>query len=319
MEFEFIRAILATLPDLKDWPELAAVFERAGRSPRPDWELPMRAAEAVGGGLEVAKLGAAAIACLQISIILVDDILDNDPRGEYHHIGQGPAANMAMAFQALSFRLLESPEISPEIGATSKTILARIALATAIGQHLDVQNLRSETDYWSVVRAKSTPFYGGALQLGANLSGANYKQSQLLYDLGLLIGELIQIEDDLDDALQSPAGPDWMEGRNNLLILYALTADHSQKQKFISLLPQVNELAVLQEAQRILISSGSLSYCAYLLMRRYKLAQQLLERAELPNPSPLTNILNDYADTIISRLHTWGVDITRSQLLELKL
>ena len=103
-------------------------------------------------------------------------------------------------------------------------MLAQAALGTAFGQDLDVQNLRGEANYWRVVGAKSTPFYGAALQLGAVLGGASLDTGKALYDFGVSLGEMIQVFDDLMDAFQSPANPDWSEGRNNLAILYATTA-----------------------------------------------------------------------------------------------
>ncbi len=51
--------------------------------------------------------------------------------------------------------------------------------------------------------------------------------------LGVRFGEIIQIMDDLDDAFQSPAKPDWQRQDNNLAILYAKTADHPAQAQFL--------------------------------------------------------------------------------------
>ena len=102
-----------------------------------------------------------------------------------------------------------------------------------------MQNLEGEENYWRVVRAKSTPFYGAALQIGALLGGASPAVATGLRDLGVLIGEIIQIHDDLLDAFQTPANPDWEQGRNNLPVLYARTADHPDRVRFVGLLPHI--------------------------------------------------------------------------------
>ena len=44
--------------------------------------------------------------CLQLSIMLVDDILDDDPRGFQIDKGPGWAANLALALQSAAVRLV---------------------------------------------------------------------------------------------------------------------------------------------------------------------------------------------------------------------
>ena len=100
-----INAIRA-LPEVDVWPELATLFERATEAPNKDWYIPLRACQAVGGEAESAILAGVALACLQVSIILVDDILDEEPDAEYTRRGAGPTANMALALGAIPFRLL---------------------------------------------------------------------------------------------------------------------------------------------------------------------------------------------------------------------
>ena len=307
--------LVQALPELAAWPELDEVFARAGNVPRPDWELPLLAAESVGGERVQALPGAAAIACLQVSIILIDDMLDHDPRGIYRLRGHGPTANLAVGLQAAAFRLIESVDSSAETRAAANASLAQAALGTAAGQYLDVQNIDGEDAYWRVVLAKSTPFYGSALQIGALLGGGSSHVSQRLYDLGVLIGEIIQIEDDLEDSLQFPANADWLQGRNNLLILYARTAEHGEKQRFLELLNGIENPDALREAQKILISCGAVSYCAYLLVERYRQARNILDGLELPNPQPLIRVMDDYADSLIDMLQSGGINLSRDQLL----
>jgi len=132
---EGIRACVLAVPEMSAWPELGDLFERAAGKPRPDWEWPILACQAVGGEASQAIPGAAAIACMYISIILIDDMLDDDPRGEHLRVGCGQAANMALAFQAAAFRAIEQAEISAERRAAIVSSLAWLALGTAAGQH----------------------------------------------------------------------------------------------------------------------------------------------------------------------------------------
>lgn len=315
MRFDELRELVLALPEVAGWPELGEVFVRAGDVPRPDWELPLLAAAAVGGQRTMALPAAAAIACLQVSIILVDDMLDHDPRGAYRLRGHGPTANLATGLQAAAFRLIESANLDAESRIAATGSLARAALGTAAGQYLDVQNLEGEQEYWTVVLAKSTPFYGTALEIGALIGGGSLLASRRLHEFGVLIGEIIQIEDDLMDSLQTPINADWIQGRNNLLILYARSAEHKEKRRFHDLLNEIEDPEALQEAQGILIRSGAVSYCAFLLVDRYRRARTLLDDTELQDPQPLIEVMDKYADSLVSMLQSGGVIITRDQLL----
>ena len=309
MHEEHIAAILSALPESDLIPDLVNIFARHGKVPRPDWDLPILSCVSVSGSEEDGLAGSAAIACLQISIILVDDMLDEDPRGEYNIRGSGPTANLALAFQSAAFRLLDNEALPHEIKSASCSCLAHIALATAAGQGLDTSNLRGEENYWRVIKAKSTPFYGGALQIGGILGGAAPDITNELYKIGVIIGEIIQVEDDLHDSFEVPANPDWMAGRNNLLLLYASSADHPNQERFKSLRYQVEDRTALLAAQKILISSGALSYCAYQLIDRYNKAKELLATTQLANRSPIENILDDYAASLKKFLQESGADI----------
>ena len=78
-------------------------------------------------------------------------------------------------------------------------------LATAWGQRLDLMNPGDETSYWAVVQAKSAPCFGAALESGAWLGGADRETALALRALGEAYGEMIQIHDDLQDVMATPA------------------------------------------------------------------------------------------------------------------
>ncbi len=306
---EKLKEQVLALPEVAAWPEMAGVFDNLGNKPRGDWELPARACQAVGGDPTVTLPGAAALACLQISIILVDDMLDDDPRGDYRRLGHGPTANLALAFQAAGFRLIERAPVEAGPRAAASASLAWMALATSLGQNWDVQNQGNERDYWTVVRAKSTPFYGAALHVGALLGQAAPSVADGLREFGLLLGEIIQIQDDLTDAFHTPAKPDWRRGRNNLAILYALTTDHPYSAQLDELLPRVDEPEALAEAQRLLIRCGAVSYCVYQLMSRYQQARRLLGGLALATPAPMLEVLEQQVQPVLHFLQKAGADL----------
>lgn len=310
-----IQSLLNIIPELAEWSELKTVFRRTGGQIRPDWEIPIIACQAVGGEAEDAIVGAAIIACQQLSIVLVDDILDNDDKGEHIRRGVGPTANLALALQAASFRLLDFVPITPLQKSDICECISSLALATGYGQYLDNLNLTGEENYWRVIRAKSTPFYGRAYQIGAILGGASEELQHGLKDYGVLIGEIIQLEDDLNDAFQIPANADWYQERNNLLILFAREAPHASRQRFQDLLRRLPDDHVLAEAQQILIASGAVSFCAYHLIERYKEAKLLLTSIKLKNSNPLLASLEAYSDSLVHLLSRGGLSVTKEMLM----
>src|SRR5690606_756780 len=108
-----------------------------------------------GGQLADALPAAAAIACMQISIILVDDILDDEPRGEQMRVGSGRAANMAVALQGAAMSLLSQALWPAGQRLHALHLLSQMAQDTAQGQELDVlAGEPGEETYWQLVRAK---------------------------------------------------------------------------------------------------------------------------------------------------------------------
>lgn len=287
-------------------------------TPRPDWELPVRACQAVGGDVEEAVSASAALGCMQISIILVDDMLDQDPRGEYRRQGHAHTANMALALQAAAFNILTESVTDLQRLALAQGVLARLALHTAAGQELDTMDLPlTEETYWRIVAAKSTPFYASGLMLGAILGGANRETQTAFYELGCKLGEIIQIHDDLADAFAVPANPDWLAGRHNLAILFASLAEYPEQARFLSLVSNVHQPVSLAEAQRILVTSGALSYCIYQIHSRYEQSQAVLAELPVANPAPLRDTFERQILPVLNLLREFNIPIP-AQLAHVK-
>jgi geranylgeranyl pyrophosphate synthase len=276
---------------LQAWPEMEALLKRAAAQKDKNWRLPVQACEAVGGRTEQAIPAMAALGCLQISIILIDDLLDSDPRGEYNRIGPPVTANLSAAFQALSLEALVQSKTEPAVTLAALESLNRAALLTALGQQLDAQNPSDEAAYWKVVQTKSSPFYGAAFHLGALLGGAPLDLAEKLKRLGDLYGEMIQIHDDLHDTLAVPANPDWTLGRSPLPILFAQTVEHPDKARFLELRRALPDPEALTEAQTILIRCGAVSYGVHQILRRYEMAHEMLRGIPLSASAGLETLL----------------------------
>ena len=306
-----IIAKISTLPEIEAWPTLIELVHH-GKS--LDWQIPIMVAMSLGNTQDSALPAAAALACLQVSIIVVDDMLDNDPRGGFHTYGIGRTANFALALQACGNRLIHEADLPDDVTSRAQDQFAQIALHTAFGQQLDSENLRGEENYWRVVRTKSTPFYSGAFKLGAIFAESTGEIADGFFNLGQLMGELSQIEDDIEDALDSKLNADWGEGRNNLMIMYAELADHDDREEFTSLRANIEAPGALARAQQILLNSGALSYAIYLAAQKYADAEHTLAELALPYPAQIEQHLNDYLHAFNRYVELAGINSIKDLL-----
>jgi geranylgeranyl pyrophosphate synthase len=263
----------------------------------------------VGGEEALAASSAAAILCMILSILLVDDMLDEDPRGVHLQLGDAITANISFAFQAASFRMIAKTPVDAERRAAVMESFAQMGLTMAYGQDLDARNLSGEENYWKVTHAKSSPYFGTAMYAGAVVGNAGPDIAKRLYNLGALTGDVIQIHDDIKDALETPANPDWKQMRNNLLFLYAQTADHPDRERFLTLRSQVDDPKALREAQQILIRCGAVSYSLYHICQRYTASMKILEGTQLADPLPLQEVVVKYIKPLVDILKGIGVAI----------
>jgi len=292
MDPQILQRMICRQPEISSWPELTALVERpipiSGVSA---WDYPMIGCDAAGGATELALPASAAIVCALFSIRLVDDLLDEEPQGQYGRIGPGRAANMALALQAAGHRLLETSAAPDRIRTAAHDRLSRMCLLTAHGQDLDSREALTEADYWRSAEAKSCPMFATGLALGALFGGANDSMIDGLSRIGSLMGKLIQIGDDMFDSMATPARADWLRPRNNLAILFALEVEHPGRERLLELIPQNSDPSRLKEAQELLLRCGAISFCVFKFVETARAAQSFIETLPLPNRSPVERLL----------------------------
>jgi geranylgeranyl pyrophosphate synthase len=309
MKFDEMKTLIRSLQEVAAWPEMLRLMERViHRESLSVWDYPEVVCLAVGGDGTLALPAAAAIFCSLISIHLVDDMLDLDPHGDYRRLGEGRAANLGLAFQAVGHRLLDAPALPPATRAALQATLAQMTLGTAFGQGLDSHEVTGEEEYWRVVEAKTPPLFAAAFRLGALIGGAPAGLADGLARLGGILGRLVQVTDDLTDAVQVPAGADWQRRSNNLTILFAMTAEHPERERFLELSRRVADPEALAAAQKILISSGAVSFCAFKMLEFAKEANDLLAALPLPDPAPVSGLIQLHLAPLHRLLASVGVD-----------
>jgi geranylgeranyl pyrophosphate synthase len=307
--FDELKACILNLATVSSWPQMLAMVERVTHKELLSvWEHPFTACRAVGGDEADALPAGAAVLCSVISIHLVDDMLDDDPYGDYRVLGNGPAANLALAFQAAGHRVLAQAGAGPEIQMALQKSFAEMSLATCYGQHLDARELGSEEEYWRVVECKTPPLFGEALRMGALLGNAAGETADQLARLGRLLGRFVQVSDDLKDVLESPARADWQRRSNSLPLLYAMTAAHPERDEFLSLSLQVEDPEALAAAQKILFRSGAVSYCTLKLVELSRELQGLFAQIPLRDPKPIERFLEVHTRPLHHLLEKVGVE-----------
>lgn len=288
-----MQNLLLGLPLVQQWPDLYTVLEQAAAKKYRHWTLPGQGCQAVGGCPEIAMPVAAALACLHTSILLVDDMLDADPRGVHHCLGSDKTANLAVALHAIAADIVIQSDLPATIKPAIVQTINQMMLLTSYGQHLDVQAPVSETEYWQVVRTKSVPFFSTAFRLGALVGGAPAEVIDAVEHLGADYGEMVQIHDDLNDTLTQPATSDWLLQRSPLPILFAQIVNHPERERFLHLRGKVSDPEILTEAQSILIRCGAISYCIDQILCRYRRAKYILLDTPLSNKTGLEELLTD--------------------------
>lgn len=195
-------------------------------------------------------------------------------------------------------------------------VLNEMISGTAYGQELDVQNPSDETAYWRVVEHKSAPLYRCACHLGALFGGAERGVASGLKRLGEIYGEMIQIQDDVNDAMAVPANADWIQKRKPLPILFSLSVDHPDRRQFMELFQSINTESARQEAQGILIGCGAVSYCVDQLLRPHQEARVILGRIHLFQSHEVAELLDEIIAPVGTLFGALGMSDQISAMLE---
>lgn len=309
--FDQIVSEFKTIPHVKEWDEVQTLFMRVAAARQGHWLLPLHACEAVGGTKDQAIPALVAVACSHIGIVLVDDMLDADPRGEHFRVGAPAVANMASALQSAALAAIARCEMDSNTKLMALESANEMFLSTTLGQHWDVQSITDEDGYWRIAQTKSSPFFGAALQIGALMGGASIGVAAKIKELGSLYGEMIQIYDDINDTLAVPANPDWTEGRSPLPILFARLVDHPAHARFEEIYPYAgSNLQILEEAQEILIQCGAVSYCMYQLLNRYERVKEILSSLSLKRQDILEKVFDDVVSPVFELFNEMEKDST---------
>lgn len=271
---------------------------------------------AVNGKQELLVDATAAVCCVHMGIKIIDDIIDEDQRGIQKELGIGQAANAAYIYQASAYKIILESNYPTSVKMKIINYLIHFAKVTSIGQFYDATQIETEQDFFHALSLKSGPLFGDCLRIGAAINpSATEQEIEILYNLGVIYGYLIQLNDDLSDTFKTPASNDWLPNRTNLPILYASNTSHEKQGRFKKIRNQVLEnKEKLHEAQQILISSGAYFKVIEDIIWQAHLFRQLLIPADIENKQPLETLLNELMEPVKNKINSLNLTYSFEEL-----
>ena len=295
------------------------IIEAGGKRLRPF--IALKSCELVGGREEAALPAAAAIELLHTFTLIHDDVMDRSEtrRGvQAVHIlwGEPMAINagdlvFAKVFDAI-LNYTGCERISSAQILRALSIITQATITVCEGQARDVSPEKrravAEEDYFETIHWKTAALYKAAAETGAVIGGGTETQIECLGQFAYNAGVAFQIRDDElgligDEAvLKKPVGDDLRQGKQTLLIIYALKhADPEQQRTILAALGNskvtVNQM---KETTNLIYSLGAGEYANKKAMEFTRRAKERL--ASFPDSSAKKALL-DLADFFVTRKH----------------
>lgn len=191
--------------------------------------------ELFGGACEKAMPAAIAVEIFHNFTLVHDDIMDNSPirRGK-PTVFKKWNTNIAILSGDVMFAKayeyvvqLEIADLRPVLKVFTDT-----AIKVCEGQQYDMDYEETADvtidDYLKMIRLKTAVLVGASLEIGGIIANAPEEQTRLLYDFGLNMGMVFQLQDDLldvfsnEDKFGKKLGSDIRSGKKTYLFLKTL-------------------------------------------------------------------------------------------------
>ena len=275
---------------LKSWPESQDLLISIINEKPKHLIIPELIANCYHPSTQALFSATTSLALAYAGIVILDDVLDGD---QVYGTDGAKLANMGAALFSLANLEISNISEDPSVSLFAQKVLSEMLFNVALGQSLDSQNPDTEEGYWQAAALKSGAFFKGAFLLGGLVGQASDKDLQTLGSLGQEYGLLLQIHDDLKDALEVPANSDWLNGRLSLPLLFAHTVDHPWKERFNNIRQEVNTPELLSEAQEILVRCGALSYGLFQIQEHADRVDELLDELEMEDQKEIQKLFDE--------------------------
>lgn len=236
------------------------------------------------------ELRRALIAATQ-TVLLTDRIMDEEPglhdaRG-IPVVGAGCIALVGAMMESLAGLALPLDR---------RRLLARIVgeglWRSLEGQEREVATASiDENEYWRICAAKSEAGIAATVAACAIAAGQPIATLERWSRIGAILGRLIQIRDDLHDALVEPPQADWRRPRRNLLFLYAVLSGGGAALD-ARIRAAADDVATVRAALRVEIArEGAVAYAHYLAHENIAAARGELRAVASMRPGGLADLL----------------------------
>jgi geranylgeranyl pyrophosphate synthase len=238
--------------------------------------------EAGGGSFKQVLPVAAGIELIQLSTLVIDDVLDdslvrNGKPSVYGKLGAGHAVSAGIVISSLGLSLIaNSLERIKNYNNASGVMKLILAAHTEIymGQFMDLSyedNIEiTEPQYIDMISKTTACFIRAPLLAGAMLWGAPKRVISIMERGGLSLGLAYQLRDDVVDIVGrteltgKPLAGDIRQRKMRLPVIHALKwSVNSERKRLTELLQKKRQLtdAEITDVSRILMGAGSIEYC----------------------------------------------------------
>lgn len=307
--------LLLAMPELSVYKELHEMTEvlwvEMGKYPIASYEILTAKADR----FDTTEIDAAIISAT-LGTILIDDVVDHDQTKPDHGMTEERRLNLGCALLIAGSQLIMASKFPAEVKIDIQKEYNNWLLDAAEGQELEARGVQLvqthedvEKHYWQAVRGKSSQQVGSMFRLGTVMA-QRPEFADSFYEVGVLIGDMKQIKDDLSDALFKEVSPDWDSPGKNLLILFCHHPNHPKREEFLSHFERVTKDPVSHRICReIMIETGALGYAIYHLYDRYRKAQKLFSEIEGVDTTPLEKIAKNEIVRVSHEIKKAGIKL----------
>lgn len=223
--------------------------------------------ECMGGDVEAGVSGAAAMELYALAADIFDDIQDQDNDNmPWRKIPMSESISIATSFLLLSYKMIESFTDSRRYRELCQTLNLG-GIRSCDGQYLEFLRNKEEdyslSEYLEIIKMKSGSLTGCACKFGALLGNASRKVVDLFGDLGVNLGIMAQIRNDLRDFLSSSEKNDLITRKKTLPIRYLMNIPENHKFKELLSVKELDPNAQsLRELQNMAVNEGVTYYCS---------------------------------------------------------
>lgn len=270
----------------------------------------------------------AAVLCIIVGGFVFDNLMDQDKDKPESKLHEGRRANLAASLLVAAYKLINESGFPERVQLRLCDELSTLLLQAARAQELEAQLAKGEVpnddpeqNYWSIQHGKSSQQIGRFLKLGAILA-EKPEWEDPVFQVGVAYGDMLQLVDDMSDALVKEISPDWDSTSKNLMIVFCLNENNPRRAEFLDHFRRAREDASAHRACRqIILDSGALGFGMYQYYDRYLKARKLIQSMQSMegyDTTPLDSLFRKNVRVITTFLKKMGVELPPQIAAQLK-